>query len=89
MANQSSVRALRALANAKRLDLLFTLRRSGARTLTDLASSIRLSIKSTQKHLTLLLAAGLVESERRGRYVYYHLSPADNWREKLIALALR
>lgn len=41
----------------------------------DIASRFEMSKPSISQHLSVLEAAGLVTSEKRGQYVYYRLVP--------------
>ena len=67
------VRVLRALADPTRLHILrqITLH---PRSTQELAPSVGLSEPGTSKHLRLLAAAGLVETQREGYYVLYSLA---------------
>jgi DNA-binding transcriptional ArsR family regulator len=63
---------LTALAHPLRLRLCRTLAR-GAHTTGELAEFWALSPPEVSRHLAVLKAAGLLVSERRGRYVTYRL----------------
>lgn len=39
----------------------------------DLAEGIKLSFKATSRHLAVLLAAGIVDREQKGPYMFYCL----------------
>ncbi|KKU49271.1 hypothetical protein A3H10_04230 [Candidatus Uhrbacteria bacterium RIFCSPLOWO2_12_FULL_46_10] len=60
----------RVLGNERRLRILTLLER-GPRTVDSIAENLKLSVKSTSKHLLRLEEAGLVGREAKGRYVYY------------------
>lgn len=68
-------RHFRALANRKRLDILRLIAKREL-PLHGVAQAIRLSVKSTNKHLQQLHHVGLAEKSRRGNEVYYSL-PSD------------
>src|SRR3989338_9079800 len=68
-------RALKALANKRRLAIVKYLRQVRTATVTDIAGEIDLSFKSTSRHLTVLRSADIVESEQRGPQVFYRLAP--------------
>lgn len=88
-----------ALADPVRRRLLETI--SGApATATELASELPISRQAVTKHLTALTAAGLLERQRCGRDVRYHVTPAPlsdavswitevggQWDERLARLA--
>jgi ArsR family transcriptional regulator, lead/cadmium/zinc/bismuth-responsive transcriptional repressor len=41
----------------------------------DLAAAIGRKVQATSQHLRVLRGLGVVENERRGRHVYYRLTP--------------
>ena len=67
-------RALKVLANRRRLAILDALRKKRRMNVTDIADAIRLSFTSTSKHLTMLERAGFIEKEQRSLNVFYKLS---------------
>lgn len=64
-------RTLKALANKRRLAILEFLKKSGEATVGDIAEEIELSFKATSKHLSILLAANIVEREQRRLEMWY------------------
>lgn len=66
---------LRALAEPARLQILSTLRRAAGREacVCQLAAPLGLSQPTVSHHLKVLHAAGLLERERRGAWIYYRL----------------
>lgn len=62
----------KALANRRRIAIVRYLK-SGSATVGEIAKSIKLSLKSTSRHLQVLLGAGFVISEQRGLYMHYSL----------------
>lgn len=54
------------------LDLL----RAGARPVQEIASAFEISMAAVSQHLKVLLEAGLVTREVRGRYRIYRVEPA-------------
>lgn len=62
----------KAIANKRRIAIVRYLQ-SGAATVGEVAKAIKLSLKSTSRHLHVLAGAGLLVSEQRGLYVYYEL----------------
>lgn len=73
MKNPELERCFRSVANRKRLEILQLLARESELPPRDIAERIRLSPKSTHKHLQQLLQTGYVEKERRRDLVFYHL----------------
>ncbi|MDP3954505.1 MAG: metalloregulator ArsR/SmtB family transcription factor [bacterium] len=67
-------RSLKAVANKRRLAILQYLKRHDEVTVGDIASAIKLSFKSTSRHLSLLLLADILEKEQRGIEVFYRLT---------------
>lgn len=67
---------LKTLASPRRLAILHRLA-DGPRGVGDLAAAVHASQPNVSQHLAVLRAAGLVESERDGREVRYHLTDPD------------
>ena len=74
MKNSELEKYFRVLANRRRIEILLLLSDRGPICVNDLASAIKLSFKSTHKHLYQLLYMGFLEKERRGTLVFYNLS---------------
>jgi DNA-binding transcriptional ArsR family regulator len=68
-------RLLKALANGRRLTLLKLLHVTKEMSVGEAARKIKLSFKSTSKHLTILASVSLLEKEQRSVTVYYRLAP--------------
>jgi ArsR family transcriptional regulator len=67
---------LRALAEPERLRIVQCLR-SGPRSVSELAAHLgHAEIAKVSHHLSVLRQAGLVEDEKRGRFVIYRLHPS-------------
>ena len=66
---------LSALASPERLQIVGCLR-EGPRTVTDIADFLKAPIVNVSHHLMVLRHAGLVQSERRGRFMVYSLPTA-------------
>lgn len=66
-------RQLKALGNERRLKLITLLIRQSPRSVGSLAEGLRLSFRSTSRHLQVLKHAGFVESEQVGLTVLYRL----------------
>lgn len=65
---------LKAIANQRRLAIIKHLKNHDEATVGDIALAIRLSFRSTSKHLGVLSSAGVVENEQRSLQVYYRLA---------------
>jgi DNA-binding transcriptional ArsR family regulator len=63
-----------ALADSTRRSLLDHLSSEGPLTATQLSGRYEMTRQAVTKHLAALSAAGLVETERRGREVFYGIS---------------
>ncbi len=64
---------LKALADEKRLRLLFALK-GGELCACQLVALLAMAPSTVSKHLSLLRAARLVDSRKNGRWMYYRLS---------------
>jgi DNA-binding transcriptional ArsR family regulator len=65
-----------ALADPTRRRLLATIAGRPEATATELASELPISRQAVIKHLSALADAGLLDRERSGREVRYHVTPA-------------
>ncbi len=84
MTDKEWVKILKALGNEKRLKIIKLLSKSGVNSVSDVAGSIKLSFKSTSKHLNRLSQLGILESEGRGKYIEYSINPHIDKRAKAI-----
>jgi len=70
-----NARLLRALADPTRLAMVWCLRRAEAPVcICDFTATFELGQPTISHHMGKLKAAGLVESEKRGLWIYYRLS---------------
>lgn len=69
-------RTVKALANRRRLAILKYLKEEREAPVGEIAGTIRLSFKSTSKHLAVLHAADLVDRDQRDLQVFYRLAGA-------------
>ncbi len=69
-------RPLKALANKRRLAILRYLKKHGEANVTEIAEVIKLSVKSTSRHLAVLFAADLVDRRQMSLEVYYWCAPS-------------
>ena len=69
---------LKALANGRRLQILKYLKVNKKTSVTNISEHIRLSLKSTSRHLAVLFSSGIVDREQKNLTVFYfisHISP--------------
>lgn len=62
-----------ALGNAKRLEILHTLRH-GERSVGELAKALGIRKTNVSQHLMVLRAKGIVAARREGQTVFYHVT---------------
>lgn len=67
-------KVLKAAANQRRLAIIKYLKERREATVGEIASAIKLSFRSTSRHLGVLAAADVVEREQRGLQMYYRLA---------------
>jgi len=65
-----------ALADPRRREVLEVVASTGAITATAVADQLTITRQAVAKHLATLTEAGLVTSSKRGREVFYEVSPA-------------
>ncbi len=68
---------LKALANRRRLGIIKFLKDAKEAPVTDIAENIRLSVRSTSKHISILAAQDVLERDQRGLLVYYRLAESQ------------
>lgn len=66
-------KSLKALANKRRLAILRFLKKQREAPVKQVAREIKLSMKSTSKHLIILSAVDIIEKDQRGLNVFYRL----------------
>jgi len=74
MKNKELERILKAFANRRRLLIVSFLKRRKEATVGDIAEEIRLSFRSTSKHLGVLSTSGILEREQRSVQMYYKIA---------------
>jgi ArsR family transcriptional regulator len=67
-------RVFKAFANKRRIAILRLLKGRGPSSVGDIASAIRLSFKSTSRHLSVLSGADIVDKEQVHLTVFYSIS---------------
>lgn len=73
MKEKEMIKILKALANRRRFMILKILKKEGEKSVGNLSSSLKLSFKSTSKHLRKLVDAGLVTTRQVSNIVFYSL----------------
>ena len=66
---------LKALANRRRLEILKYIKVRKEANVGEIAKHIKLSFKSTSRHLAILLGADILEKDQRNVLVFYCLAP--------------
>ena len=61
------------MAHPTRLFILDELSKNGERCVCELTEMIGADISTVSKHLSILKTAGIVDDDKRGNMVYYHL----------------
>jgi len=74
MGNKELERIMKALANRRRLSIVSFLKKRKEATVGDIAEEIKLSFRSTSKHLGVLTMAGILEREQRSIQMYYKIA---------------
>jgi len=70
---QARAKVLKAMAHPTRLFIVDELGRNGPRCVCELTDLIGADMSTVSKHLALLKQSGIVQDEKRGSLVYYHL----------------
>lgn len=81
------VKIFKALGNERRLKIIKILSRRRFLSVSQIADDLRLSVRSTSKHLLILEAEGLVSRRQRRSKVFYSLP--DLKKRTLVPLLLR
>lgn len=80
-------KVFKALGNERRLTILKILSRRRFLSVSQIASDLKLSVRSTSKHLLILEAVGLVSRHQRQLNVFYSLP--DLKKKSLVSSLLR
>jgi rhodanese-related sulfurtransferase len=70
---------IKAMANSHRLEIIDLLAQSD-RTVEEIATETEMSVANASQHLQVLKASNLVETEREGNYIRYHLADKTIYR---------
>lgn len=65
---------LKALANRRRLEIVKYIKGKKEANVSEITNHIKLSFKSTSRHLAILLGADILEKEQRNVSVFYSLT---------------
>jgi DNA-binding transcriptional ArsR family regulator len=65
---------MKAFANRRRIAIVKLLKKGRPIPVTSIASEIKLSVKATSKHLSVLSAAGVVDREQKSVQIFYFLA---------------
>lgn len=80
-------KTLKALANRRRLQIIKYLKEKKTATVTDIAEHLKLSFKSTSKHLAILFGAGIVDKEQISLSMFYSVvEPLPKIAKQVISL---
>ena len=71
-----SVEVLRAITHPLRMRILEYIDQQGAINVNRIYSALNLEQSITSQHLRILRHAGLVDTERRGKFIHYRISYA-------------
>ena len=66
-------KALKALANRRRLHIVAYLKRHGEANVLDIAEELDLSFRATSRHLNVLRLAGVLERDQRDTHMWYRV----------------
>ena len=70
---RKAVLVLRAINHDRRQQIIALLDENGEMTVTDIYIKLRLEQSVASQHLAILRRAGVVETNRQGKYIYYSL----------------
>lgn len=73
MTTKELEKILKAVANHRRLSILKYLQRTKKANVGDIADHLKLSFRSTSRHLAILKAVDLIDKEQKGVEMVYNL----------------
>lgn len=80
-------KVFRALANRRRLLIIHFLKKEGFANVGEISRQIKLSFKSTSRHLGVLVGAGILDKEQKSSSVFYQIaSDLEDLHKKLLSL---
>ncbi len=71
---RESEKTLKALANRRRLAIILYIQKHREASVGEIAGAIKLSLRSTSRHLSVLAASSILEREQRGLSMYYRVA---------------
>jgi len=77
---------LKSFANKRRLAILKYLDKKRKASVGEIADKIRLSFRSTSKHLSVLTAADILTKQYEGRYIFYRFNENNDLARKLLKI---
>lgn len=72
---EAATSVLRAVKHPLRQQIIELLEENEKMTVTDLYIKLRLEQSVASQHLAILRRAGVVETERQGKFIYYQVNP--------------
>ena len=73
--NEKFIKFFKALANEERIEIIKLLKKNGEMFAQDIENHFYLEQSTTSHHLNMLKRAGVAQSRKEGRKVYYSLDP--------------
>ncbi len=70
---QTSAEILRALAHPLRMKILYFIDQNGTINVNKIYNTLKLEQSITSQHLRILRLAGLVETQRDGKFIHYKI----------------
>lgn len=86
METQKIEKILKALANKRRIEIIKFLNKKGVATVSSIAREIKLSFRSTSKHLAILAAADILEKNQQGLNVFCNINQSNKSIRKILSL---
>jgi DNA-binding transcriptional ArsR family regulator len=71
-------KVLKALSNKRRMRIVAFIKRRKRANVGDVAKHIKLSFRSTSKHLSVLEKAGILDKNQVGLYIFYSLTASPS-----------
>lgn len=76
--NKEMEKVLKALANKRRLAIIRFLKQNRQAPVWQISAGIKLSFRSTSRHLAILSVIDILDKEQRGPEIYYQISKNQN-----------
>lgn len=71
---EARAKIIKAMAHPTRLFIVDELSKHGEKCVCELTDMVGVDMSTISRHLAVLKGAGLVQDERRGSQIYYHLA---------------